>query len=303
MGQRDDKVSVARLIAANRTQLNIPHAVSCRLMGVSESWFYKWRARSPTLSELRRRDLDKAVLGAFGASGSTYGSPRVADELRDDGWAVSTKTVAASMRRQELTARPKRRTRRPLRRPEAAAATPADLLGRNFAAAAPNQKWAGDFKQIPTAEGPVHLAAVVDLYSRRLVGFALSDHHPTAALAADAISMATATRGGDVAGVIFHTDRGPQTGAAAFGETCERLGITQSMGRPGSALDNAPVESFFATLQKELLHRRRYRTRVEARRDIAAWIEGWYNPRRRHRALDSTSPINYENDHLRRHTS
>lgn len=296
-------MSVAALIAANRTQLGIPHAVSCRLMGVSESWFYKWRARSPTLSELRRRDLDKAVLTAFVASAGTYGSPRVADELRDDGWATATKTVAASMRRQALTARPKRRTRRTLRRPEAAAATPADLIGRDFAAGPPNQKWAGDFKQVPTAEGPVHLAAVVDLYSRRLVGFALSDTTPTAALAADAISMATAIRGCDAAGVIFHTDRGPQYGVAAFGQTCDRLGITQSMGRPGSALDNAPVESLFATLQKELLHRRHSHTRAEARRDIAAWIDSWYNPRRRHSALDNTSPINYERDHPRRHTN
>ena len=261
-------MSVARLIAANRTQFDIPHATSCRLMGVSESWFYKWRNRQATLSELRRRDLDKAVLAAFVASDGTYGSPRIADELRDDGWATSTNTVAASMRRQQLSARPKRRTRRALRRPEAAAATPVDLLRRDFGATAPNEKWCGDFKQVPTAEGPVHLAAVVDLYSRRLVGFALSDTTPTAALAEDALCMATAIRGGDVAGVIFHTDRGPQYGAAAFAEICERLGIVQSMGRPGSALDNAAVESFFATLQKELLCRRHYQTRAQARRDI-----------------------------------
>ena len=125
-------MSVAQLIAANRTSFGVPHATSCRLVGVSESWFYKWRSRPPTLTELRRRDLDKAVFAAFVASDGTYGSPRIADELRDDGWAVSTKTVAASMVRQALTARPKRRTRRALRRPEVAAATPADLIGRDF---------------------------------------------------------------------------------------------------------------------------------------------------------------------------
>ncbi len=296
-------MSVARLIAANRTQLGVPHATSCRLVGVSESWFYKWRDRSPTLTELRRRDRDKAVLAAFVASDGTYGSPRVADELRDDGWATSTKTVAASMRRQQLSARPKRRTRRALRRPEAAAAPVADLIRRDFSASAPNEKWVGDFKQIPTAEGPVHLATVVDLYSRRLVGFALSDAHPTAQLAGDAIAMATAIRGGDVAGVIFHTDRGPQYGAGTFSDICDRLGITQSMGRPGSALDNAAAEAFFATLQKELLCRRHYQTRAEARRDVAAWIDGWYNPRRRHSTLDMMSPIDYENTHHRRHTT
>ena len=207
------------------------------------------------------------------------------------------------MRRQQLSARPKRRTRRALRRHEAAAAPVADLLRRDFSASALNEKWCGDFKQIPTAEGPVHLATVVDLYSRRLVGFALSDAHPTAQLACDAIAMATAIHPGDIAGVIFHTDRGPQAGAGTFGEICESLGITQSMGRPGSALDNAAAEAFFATLQKELLCRRHYQTRAEARRDVAAWIDGWYNPRRRHSTLDMMSPIDYENTHHRRHTT
>ena len=161
---------------------------------------------------------------------------------------------------------PKRRARRALRRPEVAVAVPADLRGRDFAASAPNEKWCGDFKQVPTAEGPVHLAAVVDLYSRRLVGFALSDHHPAAALAEDTLCMATAIRGGDVVGVIFHTDRGPQYGAGAFGETCERLGITQSMGRPGSALDNALVESFFAPEPPRVLRRLRCALRLRQRR-------------------------------------
>jgi transposase InsO family protein len=178
-------------------------------MCVSEPWFYNWRNRTATLTALRRRDLDKAVLAAFVASGGTYGSPRVADELRGDAWAISTNTVAAVMARQGLSARPKRRARRALRRPEAAAAPPVDLLRRDFTAPAPNHKWVGDFKQVPTGEGPVHLATVVDLYSRRLVGFALSDTHPTAQLAGDAIRMATAIRGGDIAGVIFHTDRCP----------------------------------------------------------------------------------------------
>ena len=137
-------------------------------------------------------DADRATpagprQGRPGGVRGLWGHLRVAEELRDDAWAVSTNTVAASMARQGLSARPKRRTRRKLRRPEAASAVPPDRLARDFTAAAPNQKWAGDFKQVPTGEGPVHLAAVEDLYSRRIVGFALSDTPPTARLASDAI--------------------------------------------------------------------------------------------------------------------
>ncbi len=230
-------MSAAQLIAACRTDCGVPHATSCRLLGVSESWFYKWRARTPTLTELRRRDLDKA---AFVASDRTYGSPRVAEALRDDAWAVSANTVAASMVRQALCARPKRRARRGLTRPDVAAAPAADLIGRHFSAGAPNEKWCGDFKQIRTEEGPVHLAAVVDLYSRRLVGFALSDNHPTAQLAEDAICMATAIRGGDVAGVIFHTDRGAQGG---FNRSLQHLVMEVCNGDDAGAPAGGPVVS------------------------------------------------------------
>ena len=287
-------MTVAQLIASHRTTLGVPHAVSCRLLGVSESWFYRWRNPQPTLGELRRRDLDKAVLAAFVASDGTYGSPRIADELRDDRWVVSTKTVAASMRRQGLTARPKRRARRRPRSVGAPPGAPTDLLGRDFDAAAPNEKWAGDFKQIPTGEGPLHLAAILDLFSRRVVAYAFSARTPTAAMASNTLQMAACARGGDVAGVIFHTDRGAQYTAKNFAETCQRLGVTQSMGQPGSALDNAAIESFFATLQKELLNRRTYPTRAAARQDTAAWIDGWYNPRRRHSTLANTSPNTHE---------
>ncbi len=287
-------MSVARLIASYRTTLGVPHALSCRLLGVSESWFYKWRDRPPTLAELRRRDLDKATLASFVASDGTYGSPRIVDELRGDGWATSAKTVAASMRRQGLTARPKRRARRPSRSAGAPEGASADLLRRDFGAAAPNQKWCGDFKQVPTGEGPLHLAAILDLFSRRAVAYAFSGRTPTAETASDTLQMAACARGGDIAGVIFHTDRGTQFTAKDFAATCRRLGVTQSMGQPGTALDNAAIESFFATLQKELLCRRTYPTRAEARQDIAAWIDGWYNPRRRHSTLANTSPNTHE---------
>lgn len=204
-------MSVVSHIAAQRTNHGVPHAVSCRLLGVSESWFYKWRNRQPTPSERRRAELDIKVRVVFETSGRTYGSPRVCAQLRADGERVSEKTVAASMRRQGLVARPRRR-RRSLTRPDQAAVPAPDLLRRDFTASRPDEKWCGDFKHIPTQEGPVYLGTVEDLFSRRMLGFALGDNYPTAELAQAALGMAVATRGGNVRGVILHTDRGSQGG-------------------------------------------------------------------------------------------
>ena len=289
-------MSVVSHIAAQRTNHGVPHAVSCRLLGVSESWYYKWRRRRPTATERRRAALDVKVRIVFETSGRTYGSPRVCAQLRSDGERVSEKTVARSMRTQGLVARQKRR-RRGLTRPDKAAPVAPDLIRRDFTASRPDEKWCGDFKQINTQEGPVYLGTVEDLYSRRILGFALSDRYPTAELAKAAVNMAIATRGGTVEGVIFHTDRGSQYNAEAFTKACARLGIVQSMGRVGSALDNAAAESFFSTLQQERINNRRYATRTQARQDIANWIHTWYNQHRLHSTLDMTSPINYEKTH------
>ena len=286
-------MSLAEHIAAQRTDHGVSHAVACRALGVAESSFYEQRSRPPSAALQRRERLDAAVKRCFEASGGTYGSPRVRAQLRRDGLAVSKKTVEASMARQGLQGRTKRR-RRSLTRPDKAAAPAPDLLGRDFTASAPDQKWVGDFKQADTDAGPVFLASVEDLYSRRLLGFATSDRHPTAELAAAALNMAAATRGGDVEGVIFHTDRGSQYTSTDFAQACRRLGVTQSMGRTGSALDNAAAESFFSTLQHELISRRRWHTRHQARRDIAAWIDTWYNPLRLHSANNMTSPNDHE---------
>jgi len=286
-------VSLVEHIAAQRTGHGVPHTVACRALGVAPSTFYAARGRPPSPQRMRRGRLDAAVRECFEASGGTYGSPRVLAQLRRGGLAVSEKTVGASMARQGLQGRPRRR-RRGLTRPDAAAAPAPDLLGRDFAAEAPDQKWVGDFKQVPTGEGPVFPASVEDLYSRRMLGFATSARHPTADLAAAALNMAAAARGGDVAGVIFHTDRGSQYTSGGFAEACRRLGVTQSMGRAGSALDNAAAESFFSTLHHELIARRRWATRDQARRDIATWIDTWYNPRRLHSANNMTSPNDHE---------
>ncbi|WP_420621024.1 IS3 family transposase [Candidatus Poriferisocius sp.] len=269
--------------------------MACRALGVAESTFYKHLDRPLTDRQRRRRALDAEVKKAFDESDGTYGSPRVRARLRRDGLSVSKKTVEASMARQGLCARPKRK--KGLTSPDSSHAAPTDLLGRDFSATGVNQKWCGDFKQVPTAEGPVFLATVEDLYSRRMVGFATSDRYPTAELAKQAINTAVATRGGNVKGVIFHSDKGSQYTSEAFAAACRRLGISRSTGRTGNALDNAPAESFFSTLQHELISRRAWTTRARARREITLWVHTWYNQHRLHSAIGMTSPVEYEQAH------
>ena len=289
-------MTVASFIAVQRTDHGVPHAAACRALGFPQSTFYKWRNRPPTPAELRRADVDARVRQSFDDSDRTYGSPRVLDDLLDDGMRVTKKTVEASMVRQGLQGRkPKRR--KGLTRPDKRAAPIPDLLKRDFTASQPDEKWCGDFKQVNTAEGPTYLASCEDLFSRRLLGFALSDDYPDAKLAKAAINMAVATRGGVVDGVIFHSDKGTQYYADEFAEACQRLGITQSMGRVGSALDNAVAESFFSTLEHERLSRCDYQTRAQARQDVAHWIDDFYNRRRKHSTNGMKSPIDYETEH------
>lgn len=285
-------MTVSGFIAAQRTDHGVPHTVACRALDVSTSWFYKWHDRPPTARQRRRAALDEAVKRSFDESGGTYGSPRVLDDLREWGWRVSKKTVETSMARQELVARPTRRKRRSLTKQDKTAPPIIDLLKREFNATVINEKWCGDLTEIPTDEGKLYLATVEDLASRRLPGFALGEHHD-AELAAGAIKMAAAVRGGDVRGVIFHSDRGSEYSAGLFRGVCERLGITQSMSRVGSALDNAAAESFFSTLEFELLRKKHFATKADARREVARFIDR-YNTTRRHSACERKSPIDYE---------
>ena len=287
-------MSVASHIAAQRTEHKVPHAVSCRALGVSESWFYKWRDRRPTPRQARRALLDAAVRRSFEDSGGTprtYGSPRVHADLVDDGWEVSVNTVAALMASEGLVARAKKR-RRSLTRPDKAAAPIPDLVMRDFTATDINEKWCGDLTEVPTGEGKLYLATVEDLASRRLAGFAIGEHHD-AELAAGAIKMAAAVRGGDVRGVVFHSDKGGEYTGDLFERACTKLGVTQSMGRVGSALDNAAAESFNSTLEWELLSQRHFATKNQARREVAAFIDR-YNRVRRHSTCEMRSPVDYE---------
>ena len=227
-------MSVARFIAAQRTEHRVSHAKCCRWLGVSESWFYKWKDRPPTARQARRAELEAAVKASFDDSGGTpgtYGSPRVWEDLVAAGWKVSINTVAASMARQGLQGRSPKRKRRCLTRPDKAAEPIPDLVKRDFRAERIDQRWCGDLTEVPTDEGKLYLATVLDLASRRLPGFAMSEHHDSA-LAKAALCMAAAIRGGHVDGVVFHSDKGSEGGLNWSSQHLDRGGVR--WGRCGS---------------------------------------------------------------------
>jgi transposase InsO family protein len=306
VGEGGDEVSVARFIADQRTNYRVPHAKTCQWLGMSESWFYKWlqRADDPaglhTATDRRRAEVDAAVAAAFTAARGLHGSPRLWADLLDQGWQISEKTVAESMRRQGLVAR-KIKRRNGLTRQDKTAPKFPDLVKRDFAAATPNTKWVGDITEIPTRAGKLYLATVIDLYSRRLLG-AATGLHPDADLACQAIKMAVAARGGvdNIRGVIYHTDRGSTYTADTFTALCHRLGIRQSMGRVGSCFDNAAAEAFFSSLEWEVLSRNDFVSTRQAQAVVIEWCYGFYNHQRRHSAAGGLSPTNYETAALTR---
>ena len=286
---------MAAFIAAQRDRHRIPHAVACRALGVSQSWFYKWadHARSGTLPPraARRAELAAEVKRLFEAHDGKRGSPMITADLRDAGWRVSENTVAKLMAAQGLAARSRRR-RKSTTRPGRGRWRAPDLVKRQFPARKIDQKWYGDGTEIPTGEGKLYLASVMDAASRRILGFTVSEHHDAAA-AYGALAMAVAVRGGKVPEVIMHTDQGTEGTAKAFRAACQRVGIAQSMGRPGSALDNAVIESWHSTVEFELRRMQHFTTRQQARAAVAAWIED-YNTRRRHSACQKMPPVAYE---------
>jgi len=285
---------VAGFIASQRAGHGIPQAVSCRALGVSQSWFYKWQRGELPPRAARRQRLKAGVARLFAKREGKDGAPRITAALREAGWRVSKNTVAALMREQGLAARPGRNGRKGTTRPGRGRWRAPDQVRRSFAAQGINRKWYGDGTGVPTGEGKLYLDSVLDMGSRRILGHALGEHHD-AELSCGALAMAVAVRGGsaNVAGVIFHSDQGSEYTAARFRQACERMGISQSMGRPGSALDNAVIESWHSTLEWELRSREKFATRAEARAAVAAWIED-YNHERRHSALGMKSPVDYE---------
>jgi transposase InsO family protein len=272
-------VSLAALIAAQRDQHGIPHAIACRALGVSQAWFYKWRRGDVSLRRKRRAVLAALIAYLFARHHGSYGSPRITADLRERGWRVSENTVATLMAQQQLVARRKRR-RRSLTTADRSARKAPDALQRDFTPPQrPNVRWCGDLKEISTDEGKLYLAAVLDLHSRRCLGFAMGAHHD-AELAKAALCMAIAIRGGQVAGVVFHTDQGGEYTGELFARACRRADVTQSMGRTGSALDNAVAEAFNSTVEFELLRDQHFATREQARRAVADWIDEYNTVRR-----------------------
>jgi transposase InsO family protein len=282
---------VAAFIAAQGADHGIPAAVCCRALGVPRSWYYKWRDGDRSPRRARRERLKAEIARLFEAHKGKRGSPMIAADLRDAGWRVSKNTVAALMAEMGLAARRKKR-RKGTTRPGKGRWRAPDLVKRDFPAAKINQKWYGDGTDIDTGEGKLYLDSVLDVGSRRVLGFASGEHHD-AKLAYGALAMAVAVRGGAVPGVIFHTDQGSEYTAGLFRAACERLSVSQSMGRPGSALDNAVIESWHSTLEFELRRIEHFATRAAARAGVAAWIED-YNHHRRHSALGRVSPVEFE---------
>jgi putative transposase len=261
--------------------------------GVSEAWFCKWCDGDASLRRGRREQLTAAIRLLFAARHGKYGSLRITGDLREAGWRVSEKTVAKIMRGQHLVARAKKRRKHTTRQGKGQWRAP-DLIGREFPAARLNQKWYGDGTEIETGEGKLFLDSVLDMGSRRIVGFALGEHHD-AELAHASLAMAVAIRGGKdaIAGVIMHTDQGSEYTAKIFRAACGRLGIKQSMGRAGPALDNAVIESWHSTLELELRSLERFATKAGARQRVAAWIDE-YNRDRKHSSIGMRSPVGYE---------
>ena len=284
---------MAGFIVSQRESHGVPYATGCRALSVSPAWFYKWRYGDRSPQHARREQLKVAIRRLFAKHRGTYGSPRITADLRDEGWVVSENTVAGLMRELGLQARRKRRRKQTTRQGRGRWRAP-DLIGRDFGADTVNRKWYGDGTEIPTDEGKLYLDSVLDMGSRRIVGFALGAHHDED-LAEGALQMAVAVRGGKetITGVVFHTDQGSEYTAGDFQTACIRMGVTQSMGRVGSALDNAVIESWHSTVEFELRKLEHFTTRAQARRRVPTWIEE-YNHERRHSSLGMRSPVQFE---------
>ncbi|MGJ6962551.1 IS3 family transposase [Streptosporangium sp. G11] len=279
-----------RLIHAEKDH----HGVSllARVLGVSRQGYYAWAKHRPSRRAVEDTQLTAKIRSHHAASGEIYGAPRIHADLREiDGIHIGRKRVARLMRAAGLTGVSRRKGCRTTITDRRAVAA-SDLVRRRFTAAEPNRIWTADITYVPTWQGFLYLAVVLDVFSRRIVGWAMAEHMRTE-LVTDALAMAIAQRRPD-AGVIHHSDKGGQYTSLAFGRRCEQAGVRPSTGRTGTCFDNAITESFFASLECELIDRRTFHSRSEAERAIFAYIEGFYNPRRRHSANGQLSPAEYE---------
>lgn len=263
----------------------------CQMLQVSRSGYYAWRKRPRSAREMANQALVTEIKAIFQESNKTYGSPRITEELWERKWRCSENRVARLMRRHNVRVRPARgfysTTRRNKAHPVAH-----NVLQRNFTAKRPNQIWLADITYIPTKRGFMYLAAVLDLYSRRIVGWAM-DRRMTEELTIRALKMAMIQRAPQ-AGIIHHSDQGTQYTSRAYQRLLSTHGFVVSMNGVGSWYDNAPMESFFATLKKERVYRTSYATRQLAMLDVFAYIESFYNRYRRHSSLDYGCPVAFE---------
>ena len=272
-------------------QATFPIAVMARVLGVSESGFHAWRQRPASAHALADMALLKRVRTVHASSRETYGVPRVHAELRAGGEKHSRKRIARLMRQTGLVGASRRRAGVTTTRRDRDARPAPDLVDRDFTARTANELWVADITFVPTAAGFLFLAVVLDAWSRKIVGWSMANHL-RAELVIDALEMAVGQR--RPGGVIHHSDQGSQYTSLAFGKRCKEAGVRPSMGSVGDAYDNAMCESFFATLECELLARRRFASQAEARMACFSFIEGWYNPVRLHSALGYRSPMAYE---------
>jgi putative transposase len=264
----------------------------CRVLGVSPSGYWSWASRVGRPRPAGEVALVAAIRAAHVASRGTYGAPRIHAVLRIAGWRVSRKRIARLMRHEGLAGIHRRRYRNPRATVGKRRSAAPDLVRRRFRTDGPDRLWVADITELPTAAGPLYLAAILDAFSRRVVGWALAEHMKTS-LAIAALDIALATRS-PTAGLVHHSDRGTQYTSVALGERLAAAGIAASMGSPGTAYDNALAESFFASLETELIDRSRWPAHDAARLAVFDWIERFYNRSRLHSALGYTSPNEFE---------
>jgi putative transposase len=282
-------VRTYRFIAAEKA--HFPISFMCSRLGVSRSGYHAWAVRPPSAGAIADHELTREIVRVHEASRRTYGAPRIPAELAFEGRRVSRKRVARLMRRARIQGTCVRRRFRTTRR--SLWGTPApDLVLRSFAAPAPDRLWVADVTYIRTHEGWLYLAAIVDCFSRRVVGWSMADHLRTE-LVADALEMAIRRRRPGP-GLVHHSDAGTQYTSLAFGRRLRQAGIAPSMGTVGDALDNAVAESFFGTLKRELVHRHSFPTRAAARTAVFDYIEVFFNLKRRHSTIGQLAPAEFE---------
>jgi transposase InsO family protein len=279
-------------VKANRAAWKV--ATMCRVLGVSTSGFYAWLNRAPSARAQADARLTDAIKAIHQRSRATYGMPRVHAELAEHGVRVGGKRVARLMRAAGLQGASRRKWVTTTTRDADARPAP-DLVQRHFSATAADALWVADITYIPTWAGFLYLAVVIDAFSRRVVGWAM-ETHLRAELVLQALEMAYGQR--RPSAVVHHSDQGTQYTSIAFGTRCEEMGVRPSMGSVGDCFDNAMAESFFATLECELLDRCRFKTQAEAEIAVFDFIEGWYNPQRRHSSLGYLSPVQFEKRHV-----